>query len=267
MLSVKPDIIFIEFINDRDDIFYQTTMDSLIRKCLADPNNPAVVLVEMSLKGGGNCQNAHSEAAKTYNVPVLSYHDAITPEIEAGNFTFDDLSKDGTHPNNVGHTWVAKIIENFCTECLKADRTPELKPFDTSIESPTGDKYSGAKVCDMTTGDVKVKDLGGWLETSTPWNFQNGWSTGKASTITFEMDFKNLGMVYYKTTNGKSAIANVAVDGKDVMQVDGDFTGGWGDYAANVEVFSSDEVKTHTVTVTIPEGDKTQFEVLAWLVS
>ena len=267
VLSLEPDIIFIEFINDRDDEFYQTTMDSLIRKCLAAPSNPAVVLVEMSLKGGGNCQTAHSKAAETYNVPVLSYHDAITPEIDAGNFTFDDLSKDGTHPNSIGHTWVAKIIENFCEMCLRADRNPKITPFDTSVASPTGDKYAGGKVSDSTTGDITVADQGNWLDGTTPWNFQNGWSVGEPGTITFEMEFKNLGMVYYKDVSGKAGIANVAVDGKDVMQVDGDFTGGWGSYAANVECYSSDETAKHTVTVTIPEGDKTQFEVLAWLIS
>ena len=267
VFSVEPDIIFIEFINDRDDIFYQTTMDSLIRKCLAQPNNPAVVLVEMSLEGGGNCQSAHSAAAATYDVPVLSYHDAITPEIEAGNFAFSDLSKDGTHPNNIGHTWVAKIIENFCEQCMNSDDEPEVTAFDASVESPTGDKYADGRVVDSESEEVKVTDQGKWLDGSTPWNFQNGWSVGEPASITFEMEFKNLGMVYYKETSGKAGIVNVAVDGEDVMQVDGDFTGGWGSYAANVECYSSDEVKKHTVTVTMPEGDKTQFEVLAWLLS
>ncbi|SDB51055.1 Lysophospholipase L1 [Ruminococcaceae bacterium FB2012] len=267
VLSLNPDIIFIEFINDRDDEFYQATMDSLIRKCLAAPTNPAVVLVEMSLKGGGNCQTAHSKAAETYGVPVLSYHDAITPEIDAGNFKFDDLSKDGTHPNNIGHTWVAKIIENFCQQCMDSDKTPEITPFDASVASPTGDKYAGGKVSDLSTEDITVKDQGNWVEASTPWNFQNGWSVGEPGTITFEMEFKNLGMVYYKDVSGKAGKAKVAVDGADVMEVDGDFTGGWGSYAANVECYSSDEVKKHTVTVTIPEGDKTEFEILAWLIS
>lgn len=267
VLSVNPDIIFIEFINDRDDEFYQTTMDSLIRKCLAAPSNPAVVLVEMSLKGGGNCQTAHSAAAETYGVPVLSYHDAITPEIEAGNFSFDDLSADGTHPNNIGHSWVAKIIENYCEQMLKADRMPEIEPFDTSIASPTGDKYAGSKISDISTEDVTVTDMGPWVEASTPYNFQNGWSTGTPGTITFEMEFKNLGMVYYKDVKGNPAMAEVAVDGEKVMEVDSDFKGGWGSYAANVEVYASDEVKKHTVTVTVPEGEKTEFEVLAWLVS
>ena len=150
---------------------------------------------------------------------------------------------------------------------MNSDTTPEVKPFDSTIESPTGDKYAGSRVVDNQSEEVKVTDAGEWLDVSTPWNFQNGWSVGKPSTITFEMEFKNLGMVYYKDVTGKAGIANVAVDGEEVMKVDGDFTGGWGSYAANVECYSSDEVKKHTVTVTIPEGDKVQFEVLAWLIS
>ena len=88
VFEYTPDIIFIEFINDSGNVFYEATMESLIRKCLAYETNPAVILIEMSLEGGGNAQDIHSTSAEKYGVPVLSYHDAITPEIEAGNLTF-----------------------------------------------------------------------------------------------------------------------------------------------------------------------------------
>ena len=39
VLDGNPDIIFIEFINDLDDDFYKSTMDSLIRKCLSAEND------------------------------------------------------------------------------------------------------------------------------------------------------------------------------------------------------------------------------------
>ena len=48
VLSKEPDIIFIEFINDLDDDFYKASMESLLRKCLSAPTNPAVVLIEMT---------------------------------------------------------------------------------------------------------------------------------------------------------------------------------------------------------------------------
>lgn len=274
-----PDIIFVEFINDTGNQFYEATMESLLRRCLAYESNPAVILVEMSLDGGGNAQDIHSTSAEKYSVPVLSYHDAVNPEIEAGNISFkssggaatdtDGLSPDGTHPNDYGHLMVAQMIENFVEKvAADADSAGEITPFDTSSESITGDLYKDAKISDRGTGDITVKEQNGFEDKSSPWNFQNGWTAEKAGdTITFEMEFKNLGMLYLKTISGKTGIVGVNIDGEDVTTVDGDFPDGWGDYGTDVEVYRSDETAKHTVTVTVLDGERTNFEILGWLVS
>jgi hypothetical protein len=137
--------------------------------------------------------------------------------------------------------------------------------FDTSIESPTGDKYANATLADKNSDKVTVKSQDGFDEDSSPWNFQDGWATTNGGTITFEMDFKNLGMLYYKTTDGESGIASVTIDGVEVSDINADFTDGWGDYACNDELVSFDETGTHEVTVTVPEGQK--FEILRWMIS
>jgi hypothetical protein len=79
------------------------------------------------------------------------------------------------------------------------------------------------------------------------------------------MEFKNLGMLYYKTTDGLSGTASVTVDGVEISEINADFTGGWGDYACNNEIVSFDESSKHTVTVSVPEGQK--FEILRWMIS
>lgn len=274
-----PDIIFIEFINDTGDMFYESTMESLIRKCLAYETNPAVVLVEMSLDGGGNAQEVHEAPAEKYGVPILSYHDAVDPEIKAGNLTFkssgggssdtDGLSPDGTHPNDYGHLMVAQMIENFLDKvAASADDAGEITPFDTSSESVTGDLYKDAKICDRSTGDIKAKDQKGFKDESSPWNFKDGWTaTNAGDTISFDMEFKNLGMLYLKTIDGKTGAVTVTIDGEEVKTIDGDFPNGWGDYGTDIEVYRSDETAKHTVTVTVNDGDKTKFEILGWLVS
>ena len=55
-------------------------------------NNPAVIMIEMTMDNGTSPQNVHSDIAKAYNVPVISYHDAIMPEIEAGTIKWSDIS-------------------------------------------------------------------------------------------------------------------------------------------------------------------------------
>ena len=102
-LEAKPDIIVIEFINDADDEFYESCMDSLVRMCLEQDNNPAVMILEPSTEGGTSPQAAHLKVAQAYNIPMISYHDAVMPEIEAGNFTWADISPDNVHPNDDGH--------------------------------------------------------------------------------------------------------------------------------------------------------------------
>lgn len=280
VFAYSPDIIFVEFINDSGDPFYEATMESLIRRCLAYENEPAVVLIEMSLEGGGNAQDLHSPSAEKYGVPVLSYHDAVAPEVEAGNINFksssasptdtDGLSPDGTHPNDCGHLMVFQMIQSFFEDVDKnSDSAGEATPFDTSCESITGDLYKNAKISDRSTDDITVIEQNGFEDVSTAGNFPNGWScSGNGSTITFEMEFQNLGMLYYKTTDGKSGMVSVAIDGEHKALIDGNFANGWGNYPADMEVYRSEAPAKHTVTVTILDDDtKQKFEILGWLVS
>ncbi|MBQ6675390.1 MAG: SGNH/GDSL hydrolase family protein [Ruminococcus sp.] len=279
VFEYTPDIIFVEFINDTGNPFFEATMESLIRSCLAYETNPAVVLVEMSLDGGGNAQDIHSTSAEKYGVPVLSYHDAVYPEVQAGNISFksssakanatDGLSPDGTHPNDYGHLMVAQMIESFIDKVYaEADSAGEVTPFDTSSESITGDIYKDATIVDLSTEGYEITEQSGFEGPSSPWNFQNGWSAqSSGESITFEMEFRNLGMLYLKTVNGNTGKVSVSVDGQEVSTVDGDFPGGWGDYGTDTEIYRSDEKAKHKVTVTVLDGDKQNFEILGWLVS
>ena len=127
VLEAQPDIIFIEFINDAGSEFYKTSMDSLLRKCLAQENDPAVILIEMTMDNGTSPQNVHSEIAKAYGVPVISYHDAVMPEIEAGTLAWGDISPDNIHPNDAGHAMLAQMLTNYIEHILGKLR------FSTSI--------------------------------------------------------------------------------------------------------------------------------------
>lgn len=266
VLDAQPDIIFIEFINDVDNEFYKATMDSLIRKCLSAENNPAVVLVEMTMEDGTCPQKVHSEIGLAYDIPIISYHDAVLPEVEAGNIAWKDISPDNIHPNDQGHIMLGQMLINFASKVKEtAGSAEEPKPFDA--ESPTGDKYAAAAIANKKDGDITVKDAGAFTEPSSPWNFADGWATKTGGSVTFEMDFKNLGMLYYKTVDGNTGSVTVNIDGEDVGNVNGDFTGGWGDYATNSELYTSDTAAKHTVTVTVDESGAKNFEILGWLIS
>ena len=268
----ESDIIFIEFINDQDNDLYKSTMDSLVRQCLAMENKPAVILIEPSTEGGGSPQNVHLEVAQAYDIPFISYHDAIIPEIDAGNFTWQDTSNDNVHPNDAGHAVMAQCVLNLF-EQVKADLDSENKEpeaFDpAAVPSPTGDKFAGATLGSMDTPEtVTVVDEGTFGKRIQFQNFNGGWGSEEGGSATFEITCKNLGMLYMKNTTGTYGQVAVKVDDNSPVLIDGDFPGGWGNYAKADEIFSSDEPAKHTVTVEFINGDvRPNFQILNWLIS
>lgn len=119
ILKHKPDIIFIEYVNDKDedkDSLY--AMDSLVRKCLSLDNKPAVILLEMSYNMNGtlsNAQKTHMKVAKPYGVPVISWRDAIKNPILNGELKWRDVSPDIVHPNDKGHALLTELMVSVKT--------------------------------------------------------------------------------------------------------------------------------------------------------
>jgi len=262
-LEAKPDIIVIEFINDADDEFYESCMDSLVRMCLEQDNNPAVMILEPSTEGGTSPQAAHLKVAQAYNIPMISYHDAVMPEIEAGNFTWADISPDNVHPNDDGHVIMASLLTKFV-----GNIKDNIDSVDKSTVAPTGDVFADATIGSRQTEDiVKTTDEGTFTDVTTFQKFTDGWGTTTGGTIKFEITAKNIGMIYYMTVDGKSGVAAVKVDGEDVATINADFTSGWGNYAKAQQIYSSDEVATHTVEVTVVDDAKPNFQILNWLIS
>ena len=274
-LEAKPDII-VMLCSDgmyhelTDDEFYESCMDSLVRMCLEQDNNPAVMILEPSTEGGTSPQAAHLKVAQAYNIPMISYHDAVMPEIEAGNFTWADISPDNVHPNDDGHVIMASLLTKFVGNIKdnidSVDK--EAKAFDTSTVAPTGDVFADATIGSRQTEDiVKTTDEGTFTDVTTFQKFTDGWGTTTGGTIKFEITAKNIGMIYYMTVDGKSGVAAVKVDGEDVATINADFTSGWGNYAKAQQIYSSDEVATHTVEVTVVDDAKPNFQILNWLIS
>lgn len=270
-----PEIIIIEYINDEATETYRETMDSLVRKALALPNNPAVIIVMPSTDGAYAPQDIHLEVAQHYEVPFISFHDAVQPEIKAGNFAWSDISPDTVHPNDPGHAMMAQMVEALIQYTMDNMDTigTEVTPFDPAMESLTGDKYANAGLYDrkFTSDKVKVIDEGAFtIQSSKQWPYINDYATYTGGSCTFEITAKNIGFAYYRTTSGRCSTATVEIDGKVVAEIDANFKGGWGNYTEIANLYSSDEEATHTVKITVPEvpeGEHSEFYIQAWLIS
>lgn len=109
LLPSRPDVVVVEFaVNDAwtdGEAF-----EGLVRQMLAQPNAPAVVLLFMMWQGGGNTQDMHAKVGMHYRLPMVSFRDALWPEMAAGRLHWADFLVDEAHPNDAGHAAAARFV-------------------------------------------------------------------------------------------------------------------------------------------------------------
>jgi lysophospholipase L1-like esterase len=140
LLVHDPDLVIVEFaVNDAwtDG----EPFEGLLRQILGHPTNPAAMLLFMMWEKGGNSQDMQMPVGKHYGLPMISFRDAVWPEIQAGRLTWSQLIVDTAHPNDQGHLWAANLCTNFFEQVLQqtapsgkaADSNPLPPPLYSSL--------------------------------------------------------------------------------------------------------------------------------------
>ena len=250
LLSYSPDVVIVEFsVNDTDRIMNRYSYDSLVRKILSCRSDPAVMLLFTTMEDGTSLQDVHKEIGEAYDLPMLSYHDAVYPEVAAGTLKWADISPDNIHPNDTGHDIINQIISRYLDGVYdKLDSITE-EPSAFTAESLTGDTYANAKI--YSAADITAKASEGFevVEKDFYDQFHNNWKTVSGGTIAFELECRNFGLFFMRTTNGKSGSYEVYIDGEKKGVLNADFTGGWGDYGETQQLLMSNETAKHTIEI------------------
>jgi lysophospholipase L1-like esterase len=268
LLVKQPDVVIVEFsVNDSDTAFYKASYEDLVRKILKAENNPAVILLFMTMEDGTSAEPSHMHIGFLYDLPRISYRQAVLKEIEKGTFTWKDISPDDIHPNDKGHAIVGELLWDYLNYVYaKLDTiTEEVKPL--TVKPLFTEAYKDAvllnsemitPVCMGSFGKGKGY---GW--------FQKCWNTsGGYEPIVFEMEAQNIGILYYRTTDGLSGQFEVYIDGKFNRTLDADFSDGWGNYAESIEVFRSKVRDRHTIEIRKAKASKGDvFCILGLLIS
>lgn len=251
VLSADPDLVVVEYaVNDADTNFYQTTYDNLVRRLLKA--DAAVIMLIMAQTNGSSAQAKEAMVAVKYSVPALSYYAAMTALISGGTYTAEELSGDTVHPSALGHAITGELLWNYLNE-VYANRKLYGESTSFTAEALTSDKYAEAKILDSET--ITPDGLGTFSEQQTTSYFPNGWqSTAGEGGISFTAEFANLGILYQKTVDGLSGQFDVYVDGEKVGTINANFANGWGDAMEGMEVYTSEEVKSHTVEIRKSSG-------------
>lgn len=272
VLDFKPDLVLVEYsVNDGNDLFYKKSYDNLVRKILLSENSPAVMLLFMGQTNGTNAQGTHVFIGFNYNIPMISYASLIEELMKSGTYTAEEIAGDGVHPSVFGHAITGEIIWKYLNNVYEnLDEYGEPEIFDT--KAVTKDAYLDADILDNKNISEKASldDIGSFVEgTSMCSYYPDGWScTSGESGITITAEFKNLGVLYLATIDGKSGQFDVYIDGELTRTIDANFKNGWGDAITAKEIYTSNETAVHTITITkSDESTGDIFRLLGFLVS
>lgn len=265
VLDQHPDLVLIEFsVNDESSMKAKIAYDNLVRRILQDEAEPAVILMLMAQTNGASAQVPHAAVGKHYRLPMISYKNVIERLIADGVYSEDDLSGDEVHPSALGHMIAGGLLRLRLDE-VYAERMDRPNPVAFDMLPATKEMYRNARIRDSS--DLIPEETGTFKAKNVFSRFPNGWqTTGGKGGFVFTESFATLGVVWLKQTNGKNGRADIYVDGICKATLDGDFTGGWGDYAETKEIYTSREPSEHRVEIIMHEGSEDKcFTILGFL--
>ncbi len=264
ILNKNIDFLIVEFaVNDYE---YMTPYyENIIRRALSQDNDMAVMMAVSTTESKWTRQKEQLPVGQAYQVPMISDHNVVWDLIDDGVYTWDELTSDDAHPNELGHTIYGEIICTYL-DAVKAKYEKLSKVIPVLPEPIFGERYMGAKL--LTSKDIEADTLGAW-KVSSAINLRHisgGWRIEKRGRVMeFTLEFKELQVLFPKiATNINYGSVKVYVDGVEAATLDANFAGGWGDYYEVQNIYKSDEVKEHTVTFAYNGGI---FDLLGLLVS
>ncbi|MBP3593128.1 MAG: SGNH/GDSL hydrolase family protein [Lachnospiraceae bacterium] len=268
VLDYNPDVVLVEYsVNDGGNNTFKITYDNLVYKMATMENAPAVMLLFMGQTNLSSAQNVHQLVGFQYGFPMVSYINLLSGWFDSGRYTEKDLSGDVTHPSALGHAVVGEILWKYLNQ-VYADLDTYSDPVKFDKKIFTKAKYLDAELAGV--GDITPENMGSFTENGKDFN---GWgdvwkTTDGDGNLVFKIKCRNLGILFWRSTGNSYGNYEVLVDGVSVATLQGEFPGGWGNYAQSQEVFTSDADAEHTVIIKKAANSKgDDFAVLRLMIS
>ena len=273
VLCYRPDIVTVDFsVNDDANEFFEETYEGTIRRLLAAPSAPAVVVLNnVFYDTGKNAQDYHNRIADHYGIPHVSIKDTVYPDVESGKIVRADITPDNLHPNDKGHRLVAdeicKLLDSIKAEMEEetiAGENIEGKSTKTeasvSLPAPlTENAYEHSRLIQIQDNEaildgflVDPIEKKGMLDI-----FKNGWTAAHTNDkISFEIECSCLAVQYRKSVQQPVPKAKAVIDGDEAHAVilDGNFTEDWGDCLYLEPLLHHAEKKVHRIEIIVTDA-------------
>lgn len=273
VLCYRPDIVTVDFsVNDDANEFFEETYEGTLRRLLAAPSAPAVVVLNnVFYDTGKNAQYYHNRIADHYGIPHVSIKDTVYPDVESGKIVRADITPDNLHPNDKGHRLVAdeicKLLDSIKAEMEEetiAGENIEGKSTKTEasvlLPAPlTENAYEHSRLIQIQDNEaildgflVDPIEKKGMLDI-----FKNGWTAAHTNDkISFEIECSCLAVQYRKSVQQPVPKAKAVIDGDEAHAVilDGNFTEDWGDCLYLEPLLHHAEKKVHRIEIIVTDA-------------
>ena len=273
VLCYRPDIVTVDFsVNDDANEFFEETYEGTIRRLLAAPSAPAVVVLNnVFYDTGRNAQDYHNRIADHYGIPHVSIKDTVYPDVESGKIVRADITPDNLHPNDKGHRLVAdeicKLLDSIKAEMEEETIAGEnIEGKNTKTEASvllpaplTENAYEHSRLIQIQDNEaildgflVDPIEKKGMLDI-----FKNGWTAAHTNDkISFEIECSCLAVQYRKSVQQPVPKAKAVIDGDEAHAVilDGNFTEDWGDCLYLEPLLHHAEKKVHRIEIIVTDA-------------
>ena len=278
LLLREPDFVIVEFgVNDEaTDAVAREAYEGIVRRILASPKGPAVMLLFLQKNDGTNAQEGQAQIGARYQLPMISYRDAMWPEMQGGKFAWKDVTADDIHPNDKGYDIVSGLVINQLEKAYRNMNVYEA-PIRTLAQPVTPNRFMNAKY--YNNSSLKPAKSDGWEKSyNAYWAFPLGWNAvEKNKSFEFETEGRYIVMIYKRTLEKKGGLADVFVDGLQMGRCEANVTQYEG-YAMQVICNDYNSVKHHVSVTKIDRpapgpdetpspSDDSEFYILGFIIA
>ena len=267
LLSKFPDVVIVDFaVNDSNTKDHAESYEGVVRQILNAPQRPALMLLFMMRKDGSNSQNLELKIGTHYDLPMISFRDAIWPEINAGRLRWEQISPDNVHPNENCHLLVGELI---CSTLEKAYK--KFSHEDTPVASSTiplpliSDSFEFTSLLD---GESLIPLANhNWVFDGSQKRFAGWKSSDPGSELEFEISGRQIYLSCWKI-KGPMGKASVSIDGGIPVIVDAWFDQTWGGYRYMFQIGENLNPGKHIVRIELlsernQQSEGNEFRILS----
>lgn len=272
LLVHAPDLVIVDFsVNDSGTQTDKEAYESLLRQILQSENAPAVIAIGFMSAGGNSYQSLHEGIVEHYDLPYISYRDALWPEMEKGIYAWNEFYPDEIHPNNRGHKLAADLLIHYIAKEYLDTTTDKEKALPAPLYK---NRFEDAKIYNNTT--ITPTATSGWKAGNNlyeaynpllPNAFKQGWrTTQNGSEITFQIqDARSLSIVYKRLSNPNEAgSVDIYLNGNKVKTLSSLYSA---EYACAEELVLEDVAKDYTLTLVFNGTGNQRFDLLGIMVA